>query len=58
MSGAYVEQMRAAGLHGFLVKDLIKLHDNGITPRFVLDLQEAGLVGLSCDQLIDLLVMG
>jgi hypothetical protein len=54
VSGAYVEQMRAAGLNGLRVKDLIKLHDNGVTPRFVLDLQEVGLTDLSRDQLIDL----
>jgi hypothetical protein len=60
VSGAYVEQMRAAGLNGLRVKDLIKLHDNGVTPRFVLDLQEAGLAlaDLTRDQLIKLFCHG
>jgi hypothetical protein len=58
VSGAYVEQMRAAGLNGLRVKDLIKLHNNGVTPRFVLDLQEAGLADLTGDQLMKLLCHG
>ncbi|HEX6543012.1 MAG TPA: hypothetical protein VF040_14735 [Ktedonobacterales bacterium] len=58
VSGAYVEQMRAAGLNGLRAKDLIKLHDHGVTPRFVLDLQEAGLADLTRDQLIDLFCHG
>jgi hypothetical protein len=58
VSGAYVEQMRAAGLNGLRVKDLIKLYNNGVTPHFVLDLQEAGLADLTRDQLIKLFCHG
>jgi hypothetical protein len=58
VSGAYVEQMHAAGLNRLRVKDLIKLYNNGVTPSFVLDLQEAGLADLTRDQLIKLFCHG
>ena len=54
VSGAFVQQMRAAGQSELSVADLIVLHDHDVTPRFVRDLREAGFAELTRDDLIAL----
>lgn len=54
VSGAFVQQMRAAGLGELNIADLIKLHDHGVTPHFVTELREAGLAALTRDDLLAL----
>ena len=46
--------MRATGLYDLSVDDFIDLHNNGITPRFVRDLREAGFTALTRDELVEL----
>jgi hypothetical protein len=52
--GAFVRQLRAAGLDDLSVDNLIELHDHDVTPRFVRELREAGFSGLTCRELVEL----
>jgi hypothetical protein len=54
VSGAFIQQMRAAGLGDLSVDDLIELHNHDVTPRFVRELREAGFSGLTCHELVEL----
>jgi hypothetical protein len=54
VSGAYVQQLRAAGLGGLSVDDLIALYEHDVTPRFVRDLREAGFTALAPAELVAL----
>jgi hypothetical protein len=58
VSGAFVQQMRAAGLGDLRVDDLIELYDHDVTPRFVRELREAGFSGLTCHELVELVNHG
>jgi hypothetical protein len=54
VSGTFIEQMRAAGLHDLSVAGLIALYDHGITPRFVREMREAGFTELTGDDLVEM----
>jgi hypothetical protein len=54
VSGAFVQQMRVAGLGELSVADLIELHDHDVTPRFVRDLREVGFTELTRDDVVAL----
>lgn len=43
-----------SGYNGYSVDDVVQLHDNGVTPSFIVDMKRAGYSGLSADQLIEL----
>ncbi len=46
------------GYNGYAVDDVVELHDNGVTPSFILDMKRAGYSQLSASQLIQLRTHG